>query len=261
VNSLVVSGTTVFTAGNFTTIGGQPRNYLAALDAETGLATPFNPDPSGGPWGTSVQTIVLSDDGSTLYVGGEFETIGGQPRSCIAALDAETGLATPWDPNVVAFDPNPIVRTPHVSALSLTDSGLLVGGRFNNVGGVNRLNIAALDPETGLATPWSPFVNGPVHRFEVLGPTVYIMGDFWQVGAEYRNNLAALNLATGQIKGWDPGLGGLSDYLVSALEVSEQSVWIGGRLESISGLKWPFFARFDFAEVSGVSPALWRAMR
>ena len=40
--------------------------------------------------------------GEVVYVGGhdDFDRIGGQVRSHIAAIDVSTGLATPWDPNV-----------------------------------------------------------------------------------------------------------------------------------------------------------------
>ena len=39
VNVLLISGEAVFTGGYFSTIGGQPRNNIAALDASTGAAT------------------------------------------------------------------------------------------------------------------------------------------------------------------------------------------------------------------------------
>ena len=42
-----VSGSTVYAGGDFTSIGGQTRNYIAALDATTGAATAWNPNASG----------------------------------------------------------------------------------------------------------------------------------------------------------------------------------------------------------------------
>jgi hypothetical protein len=94
-------GNTVYAAGggfqgSFTTIGGQPRNNIAALDATSGLATSWNPNANGG-----VSALAVS--GNTVYAGvsfaGGFTTIGGQPRNNIAALDATSGLATSWNPN------------------------------------------------------------------------------------------------------------------------------------------------------------------
>lgn len=82
----------MYAGGGFTSIGGKPRNRIAALDVVSGQATAW--DPSANNY---VSALVLS--GSTVYVGGEFRSIGGQSRNYIAALDAVTGAATPWDPN------------------------------------------------------------------------------------------------------------------------------------------------------------------
>ena len=78
--------------GSFTSIGGQARNFIAALDASSGLATSWDPNADN-----TLSALALS--GSTVYAGGEFTTIGGQARSRIAALDTNTGLATAWNPN------------------------------------------------------------------------------------------------------------------------------------------------------------------
>jgi len=89
---LAVAGETVYAGGSFTSIGGQERNRIAALDAATGAATLWNPDADG-----SVEAIAVS--GETVYVGGNFGTIGGRTRHYIAALDVATGAANSWDPS------------------------------------------------------------------------------------------------------------------------------------------------------------------
>ena len=43
----LVNGSTVYAGGTFTSIGGQSRNRIAALDATTGLATAWNPAANG----------------------------------------------------------------------------------------------------------------------------------------------------------------------------------------------------------------------
>ena len=45
--ALAVSGSTVYAGGAFTSIGGQARNRIAALDAATGSATVFNANAAG----------------------------------------------------------------------------------------------------------------------------------------------------------------------------------------------------------------------
>ncbi len=92
--ALSENGSTVYAGGVFTSIGGQTRNYIAALNtAGTGSATAWDPNPDNG-------VYALAVSGSTVYAGGVFTSIGGQSRNYIAALNtAGTGSATSWDPN------------------------------------------------------------------------------------------------------------------------------------------------------------------
>ena len=70
----------------FTSIGGQTRNFIAAMDAGTGLFTPWDPNANN-----NVNALALS--GSTVYAGGDFTIIGGQSRNEVAALDAAQALS------------------------------------------------------------------------------------------------------------------------------------------------------------------------
>ena len=70
-NALAVSGSTVYAGGTFSSIGGQSRNRIAALDASTGDATAWDPNASNA-------VFALAVSGSTVYAGGDFTTIGGQ---------------------------------------------------------------------------------------------------------------------------------------------------------------------------------------
>ena len=47
VDSLAVSGNSVYAGGNFTSMGSQARNSLAALDTSTGTATAWDPNANG----------------------------------------------------------------------------------------------------------------------------------------------------------------------------------------------------------------------
>src|ERR1019366_2266097 len=98
VNALAISGSTIYAGGTFTSIGGQPRNQIAALDANTARATPWAAN--ANPWvacewcAQTFGVTALAIAGSTLYVGGYFTSIGGQPRNHLAALQTTTGNAT-----------------------------------------------------------------------------------------------------------------------------------------------------------------------
>ena len=91
VNALALSGDggTLYVGGSFTFIGGQTRNNLAALEAATGRVTSF--DPAG--LGTDGPVFALEVSGTQVYVGGEFELLGGQTRNGLAKVAGTTRAA------------------------------------------------------------------------------------------------------------------------------------------------------------------------
>jgi ribosomal protein L13 len=105
----------ILVGGGFTSIGGQPRNNIARLDATTGLADSFDPNANN-----LVVSLAVQMDGKIL-AGGRFTSIGGQTRNLIARLDATTGAADSFDPNADSA----------VSAIVVqADGKMLVGGSF-----------------------------------------------------------------------------------------------------------------------------------
>ena len=65
-------------------IGGQTRNFIARLDATTGLADSFNPNAND-----QVFSIAVQADGKIL-AGGYFSLIGGATRNRFARLSNDT---------------------------------------------------------------------------------------------------------------------------------------------------------------------------
>jgi hypothetical protein len=162
-------------------------------------------------------------DGSTLYVGGQFTSIGGQTRNRAAALDIATGTPTAWDPNA-----NGLVRT-----LTLDGANVYAGGFFTNIGGQLRNNIAKLNTTTGAAANWNPNANSEVFQMIVDGTTVYAAGTFTSIGGQTRNRIAALpNSGANPIPtAWDPN----ADAHVTELALDGSILYVGGTFSTIGG--------------------------
>ena len=120
---------------------------IAAVDAETGLATEWNP-------GASDQVLALAVSGNTVYAGGWFRTIGGAARTAVAALDGTTGeVVEDWDPG----------RDGIVWSLLTYGNALYAGGMFSGMGDLPSSNFA------GVAIPGPPVA--PTYTF-ALGQSI-----------------------------------------------------------------------------------------
>src|SRR5207302_7508661 len=107
VRTLVAKRSALYVGGDFTSIGGQARSHVAALDT-SGKATSWNPDAND-------DVDALAVKGPTVYAGGQFTSIGGRPRNRIAALDT-SGKATSFDP-----DPDNYVN-PRIESIAVKGS-------------------------------------------------------------------------------------------------------------------------------------------
>jgi hypothetical protein len=225
VRALAALGTTVYTAGNFLTIGGAARNRIAALDGATGNATAWNPD-------ADQPVAALAIDGTTVYAGGGFTTISGAARNGLAALDAATGAATGWDPNVFG-----------VTSIAVAGGTIYVGGGFTQAAGQVRLGLAAFDAVTGSLTDWNPGANGGVSDLVLAGTSVYAAGAFNAIGGQTRNRIAELDAATGVPTAWNPD----ADGAVSTLVLTGDTLYAGGTFTSIGGQARSRIAALDTA--------------
>ncbi len=149
-------GTRLYVGGVFTQANGQTRSRIAAYNLTTGALDPnFRPLAQ-----TTVRAIVATN--STVYFAGDFTSVTDPhtgvttPRGYVAAADATTGNLLPFNPNADAA----------INALTLNfdKTKLIVGGRFQNIGGASQqLGLAAVDPVSGAALPWA--VNQQVQDF------------------------------------------------------------------------------------------------
>ena len=278
VGALLAASGSIYVGGYFTSIGGQVRSGLAAVDTLTGAATDWDPAANN-----LVSTLALVGD--TLLAGGYFTDMGGAPRDRLAAFDLVSGALTSWAPSansdvydvavrgqtayVAGFfsSMNGVARryglaavdlvtgavtnwNPQsdnwVNAVAVVGDTVFVGGRFSRVGGQPRANLAALDAATGLAMSWRADASSTVNALAVMKDTLFVGGTFSAVAGEPRNGLAAVALGSGAVLAWDPA----TDHGTVALKMAGSTLYVGGGMSRLSGEPAAGLAAVEFGPQS-----------
>jgi len=127
VNTISVSGDTVYIGGSFTEIGGITRNNVAAVTGPALFpATLYDWDPNiDGPVSS------LSVHNNTIYIGGQFKVVSGNERTNSAAVTTE-GILTDWTPGTISREP---AQYP-VETIVSDSNTIFVGGNFNMINAV-----------------------------------------------------------------------------------------------------------------------------
>lgn len=234
VRALVVDADgNVIAGGAFTQVNGLVKNSLVRFPG-TGPAVPdptWIPSPNG-----AVYAIAIGGDGS-VYAGGAFTAVGGQPRNRIAKIVAGgTGSVDPdWNPSA-----DSTVRTLAVD----TQGGIYVGGDFQSINAVTRRNVAKLSTSGAGAVSLTWYVSvagyaGPDGRITAIAvdgsDRVYVGGQFVAIGGVYRNNIARFSSGATAVvdPAWNPGTVGA----VYALSLAADGwIYAGGAFSSAGNL-------------------------
>jgi hypothetical protein len=162
-----------------------PAHNLAAIDVYTGDLVPWAPDVDG-------PVYSLASNGRSIFAGGRFNSVDGQPRDSLAAIGLN-GTLRAWTDDVEG----------RVRSLEISGTELYLGGRFNSVGGTTRHGLAALDLTTmprGALLPWNPTVNRSVRSLAPMGDgSVVIGGVFTSVDGDAAQRHVARVLADGSV--------------------------------------------------------------
>ena len=190
VYALLYAGERLYVGGDFLNVGSQPFSYLTAFDTR-GLrpaAWPEAHNPNAG-----VRALDLSLDSATLYIGGDFTAVDGEPRVGVAAVDAAGGTVLGWDPQL----DGPV----YAIQQSVDRTAVYIGGDFTTAGGQSRTRLAALSRANATAAAWTPAVDGVVNALLMDDDTtaalpvevVYVGGQFTAVDGTARAHLAAFD--------------------------------------------------------------------
>lgn len=136
-------GTSVYLAGQFNSIDGQPAFKLAELDVASGArVSAFKP----GLVNSAVQDMKVRGD--RMFISGQFTKIKGVPRVDLAELNATTGALQPTIDLAITGTVWGGVNQAYKMDISPDLTRMVLIGNFTSVGGQPRPQVAMLDLTT-----------------------------------------------------------------------------------------------------------------
>jgi hypothetical protein len=209
VQGITQIGSKIVAVGTFTTVrqtltsADITRHGIFAFDAATG-AIDMGFDPNLGGNANSVD-----NDGTYIYVGGAFTSVGGSSATKRLAKLTAAGVNVPG------------LKVPNkaVNEVVVRGTRLYIGGAFTNVGGAGtpRTALAALDTASGAVLPdvnvsFTGLHHGGatnITRMDVTpdGSKLVAIGNFTTVGGLSREQIAIIDLAgTATVSSWHTSL-------------------------------------------------------
>lgn len=205
--------------GDFTMLGGLPRNRIGRVLPNGIVDVNFDPNAAG-----SIHALAVQPDGKIL-VGGQFLTICGDSCANLARLHPDGTRDTGFAPS------------PDGAVLSLTvqDTGRIVAsGGFSYIGGMMRRAIARLNANGTVdssfyasAAPFGVYTVAVQPDGKVL-----VGGSFTRFGAQTRSRIARLS-ATGAL---DLSFAPAASLTVQALALQpDGKILVGGEFSMLNG--------------------------
>ncbi|WP_165371403.1 hypothetical protein [Pseudolysobacter antarcticus] len=125
----------ILIGGNFIAVDGTAKSFLARLHADGTLDTGFA---TAGSANNDVSAVALQPDGKIL-IGGSFTSYAGAAHNHIARLFADGSI----DPSFNSGTLGVISGVPTIEKFLVLPNGtMVVGGRFDSIGGTSRVGIA-----------------------------------------------------------------------------------------------------------------------
>jgi hypothetical protein len=208
ISQLMLWNGQLYIAGDFYAVNGSLQVGLASVDPATGTLNAFDPVigsylGENGSWGYGVK--VFTQDGTDLYLGGNFSAVGGTKAISLASIDKTTGAGDS------AF---PSADGPIETIVDDGSGGWFVGGKFKKIGGVARTSVAHILSDKTVDPDWNPEIIGDyasqptILKILVTGGSVFFSGQFKSVNGDSRSNLASVDAVTGSTNAFQADLTG-----------------------------------------------------
>lgn len=143
------------------------------------LDSAFDPATDG-----SITALAVQPDGKIL-VGGNFTSLGGQPRANLGRLNPDGSLDLLFNPGANGGVGSLVIQP---------DGKVLVVGSFSTLAGTTRSGIGRLNADSSIDTAFAPVLDGTADILVLQADgKILIAGGFTTVGGQPRINLARLN--------------------------------------------------------------------
>ncbi|CAF4558270.1 unnamed protein product [Rotaria sp. Silwood1] len=248
-----ITGDTTFLGGNFSSFVTKDgsatyvREGLAAINTKTGAVLNWTCNINANGF---AKGIVVDKNGSALYIGGEFTSIGGVSKSRLAKINTDgTVVAGFTTPNI-----NNAVGDQGGTCMCLNSGGdtLFFEGNFSDINGNARKNLAAVKTSDGSLTDFTPadfYLSGATCRWILLskdGHSLYLGSNTGGL------NMKSVNIATGSDVGeFDFQVDG---GLVACGQIQGNYLYIGGAFTTVMGNA--NIQRLAKIDISGPTPVL-----
>ena len=234
----------ILIGGHFTSVNGQARGRIAALNRNGTLesTTTFNVGTGVGGVGAVVRSIALwpvvdGQDDVYIVIGGFFTSVNGQPRSHLAQLTARGAL-------VGNFRSAASVNGGGIeTVMVLPNQRVLIGGSFTEVDGQPRARLAMLDWSGWLqeTNDFNPGLEGGLNGVSSLGWQVdgklLVAGDFATADGISRHGLARLRPdgTAEPTNVFAVRLGDEGSRVLSMAQQADGAVLLGGEFSVVNG--------------------------
>lgn len=251
---LLIEGT-AYTAARFgldrLALGGDLALYVGTNLVEGMVLFNTNGAPADPPaievlnlasgWRGQIRAMAVQPDGK-LIIAGAFDHVNGVARTNIARLNPDGSIDTGFTALVTTADPNMLYRVAVYAVAIQSDGKILIGGWFDTVNGVQRLNLARLNPDGSLDAEFGSPTTGPNDTVYSILPLadgrILIGGEFTALGDDQRNCVARLlpNGALDSSFGTDMELcTGVDACVYDLASLAQGKILVAGRFDAVNG--------------------------
>ena len=282
VKSVITDGEHIYIGGDFTEVGGEPRELLARLNLDGTLDTSWD-SPLGGADGGQMVTMIIDTFTNELYVGGflpsgktGIDSDGNEQNltSRAARIDINsgaflgslTGLGSMFFPNLnsISFDENFVYVGGSNSVFKKLDknnnfSDVTWNGSYTGNSGAMLRDGNSLYVSASANTPriFKTDLNGTLDQNFQIGiedgiidaiasdeDYVYVGGNFTEVDNQEFNRIARFDKTTGNLDtSWNPNV----NNRVYSIAIDEDDIYIGGNFSEVGGVSKTKVAKIDKA--------------